>query len=83
MGTEYQINLNFKDYLAILFRWNKRCPICSNKVTRKIERTVIDKGRTIERQGHNIEIGDRHKHSVKVRYVCNTCGKFFSPREFW
>ena len=83
MSTEYNINLNFKDYLAIIFRRNKRCPICSNKVIRKSKKTVINKGLEIDRQGHNVQISDKNKHSVNICYVCNTCEKSYLPREFW
>jgi len=83
MTTEYKINLNFKDYLAIIFRRNKRCPVCANKVIRKSERTVIDKGLEIERQGHSVQIGNKNNHSVNIKYVCNTCEKSYLPREFW
>lgn len=83
MSTEYKINLNLKDYLAIIFRGNKTCPICSNKVTRKCDKAVINKGLEIERQGHSIQIGEKNIHSVNIMYVCDICEKSYLPREFW
>ncbi len=83
MSTEYKINLNFKDYLAILLRRNKRCPVCSNKVIRKSKRTVIDKGLEIQRHGHSVQISNKNNHSVNIWYVCKICEKSFLPREFW
>ena len=83
MSTEYKINLSFKDYLAIIFRRNKRCPICSNKVTRKTDKTFTDKGIKVERQGHSVQIGNKSTHSVKITYECRACEKSFLPREFW
>lgn len=83
MNTEYNLRLNFKDYLAILFRRNKRCPNCSSKVVRKIEKTDTGKGWGIERQGHSIDIGEKHNYKINVKYVCEPCGKSFLPREFW
>lgn len=67
----------------MLFRRNKRCLNCNSKVTRKIEKTDIKSDWGVERQGHSIEIGEKHKHKIIVKYVCDTCGNSFLPREFW
>ena len=83
MKTEYKLNLNFKDCLAIIFRRNKRCLNCNSIVVRKVEKKYIEKGLGIEKRGHSIDVGHGASHLISVKYICYTCSKSFLPRDFW
>ena len=83
MITEFNIDLTFKDYLAILFRWDKRCLNCNSSVSKKIDKVNLGKGWDVDIEGHSIDIGEKHKYKVSLKYVCDTCSKSFLPRDFW
>ena len=83
MTTEYRFDLSFKDYLAILFRRNKRCLNCNSPVTRKIDKADHGKGWDANVHGHSVDIGHKHKYTVNLKYVCEVCNNSYLPREFW
>ena len=81
--VNYDIDLSFRDVLAIVFRRNKNCLNCSGKVIRKTEKIDLGEGWDVDRQGLNFDVSWAHKYRIKVKYVCKSCDQTFLPREFW
>ena len=83
MQFSYNIDLDFNDLLAILFRRNKRCLDCSGSVIRKTIKEDLGYGWEKEQPGLNLKINYAKRHNLKIEYICASCGKKHKPSEFW
>lgn len=84
VSVEYVTDLEFYDWMSIVFRRNKRCKVCDISVSR-ITNTIDlkdDYGFT-RSNGLNFTFGKRYKKLWEIRYECPQCKEQYKPKVFW
>lgn len=80
---EYDFDLKFIDWMSIIFRRNKTCPTCDEKVKRVTRKLDLGGGMEWRRSGLKFNYGHVEKRMLEIRYVCSNCNQRYMPSAFW